>query len=190
MVIANSCAGAFSYSDKDCGRHKQYDNPFIGCTIFEKSFYLLIKNFDKIDFTDYSLGKALIPINYNISNVLKLMGGKISIFFIHYSTLDIVKERWDSRVVRLQENLKDPNWKNNTLFVYNSYRKYFTKNNEGEIYRQKILNELTEYNILADLIYENKDTYTNNVKIYPNKGYKHYNEVSNYIVDNYPQYLP
>ena len=190
MVIANSCAGSFSYSDKKHGRHKKYDNPFVGCKIFEKSFYLLIKNFDKIDFTNYSLRKILMPTTYNFSNALQLMNGKITIFFIHYGTMDIVKERWDSRVGRLQENLKDPNWKDKTLFVYNSYRKYFTKTNKGEIYRRKILNELTEYNILADLICEGKDTYTNNVKIYPNNDYKHYDEVSNYIVDNYSQYLP
>jgi len=193
MIIANSCAGSFAYQNK--GQSIPYDNPFVGCRIHEKSFYNLIKYFDKINFYNFNIEENdIISFSKNPINSIRLLDYDILIYFPHYDVFKMTNN-WINRLPRLVENLKNENWNQNTLFVYNSYFNTFnhTKNkypdefNECVNYRNKILTELTDKNIVVDYIkpYEN---YTDNKIILPFE-YNHYDEVGTWIIENYPQFI-
>jgi len=182
------------YSYKNEYQTIKYDNPFISCRIHEKSFYNLIKYFDKINFYNFNIQEStVIGIGPGV-NSIRLLDYDILIYFIHYDIFKMVNN-WLKRVPRLIEKLKDPNWKENTLFIYNSYYKSFKhdKNKNPEQfsecieYRNKILTEFEDRNILIDNI-KQEEKYSTNKIIFP-FDYKHYDEVGAYISKQYPQYL-
>ena len=193
MVIANSCAGSFAYQNK--GQSIPYDNPFVGCRIHEKSFYNLIKYFDKINFYNFNIEENdIVSFIKNPINSIRLLDYDILIYFPHYDVFKMTNN-WINRLPRLIENLKNENWNQNTLFVYNSYfntfnhikNKYPDEFNECAEYRNKILNEFTNRNIIIDYVkpFEN---YTNNKIILPFE-YNHYDEVGTWIIENHPQFI-
>lgn len=159
MVIANSCAGAFTYCNKEENRNYKYDNPFVGCTIFEDSYYRLLRDFDKIDFMNYNLDTKNFPLQPDLKkNCIKLYdtnNEEIIIFFIHYDELDVVEQHWKDRVIRLIEKLKNPNWKDDTLFIYSPYfakKQIKLKYPEYTVYHSMILNSFDDLKILTDYI--------------------------------------
>jgi len=189
MVIANSCAGAFCYQNKK-DRHYQYDNPFVSCTIFAKDWNLLLENFEKINFLNIKVENGIFPLNQEQHNYI-ILDNIVQIWFIHYPTIDRVRERWLDRAQRLIEFIQNnKDWKNKILFVSSSY---IVDNEYGLI---KTATYFNRYKQIIDT-FGNEDLYkklksqsriSKNTKLY-NRGDRSFRYLSNFILTFYKHFV-
>lgn len=184
MVIANSCAGGFCYSER-YGVHKPYDNPFVGCTVFAEDWYNLLKNFQEIDFLDI-IGTLDFYPRFLDKRICITIAGIIKVWFIHYNNLEEAVSKWKNRAARMMSKMHD-DWLSHTLFVNVPYlptdsidtlRKIAT---EFDIYHQLIVIGSKKF------IYDDVN-FSLNTYLYTNP-YNHYYEISEYIRDKYYKYI-
>ena len=190
MVIANSCAGAFCYQNKEENCHYKYDNPFVGCTIFAKDWNLLLENFEKINFLNIKVENGIFPLNKELHNYI-ILDNIIQIWFIHYSTIDKVRERWLDRVQILIEFIQNnQDWKNKILFVSSSY----VVDNEYELI--KTATSFNDYKQIIDTFgnedlykkIESKSQISKNTKLH-NKLNKSFRYLSRFILIYYKHFV-
>lgn len=190
MIIANTCIGSYCYKQERFDDYRmalQYDNPFVGNVILNDSFYRLMKRFDTIDFRDYRIEQIPYQNSWKetIYNTL-ILENDIYIYFIHYKSIQQTKDRWDGRVGRMIEIIKEGNWIENTLFSFVSHEHFAKDKEEVRHYENLILTEFPQYNICIN---KNDKINSPNIIQYPLENYNHTYEVSRWINENYPRYI-
>ena len=190
MIIANSCAGAFSYQSKEENRHYKYDNPFVSCTIFAKDWNLLLENFEKINFLNIKVENGIFPLDQEPYNYI-ILDNLVRIWFIHYPNANKVRDRWLDRAQRLIEFIQNnQDWKNKILFVSSSY----VVDNEYELI--KTATRFNDYKQIIDT-FKNDDLYkkldsksqiSKNTKLY-NRLDKSFRYLSRFILTYYKHFV-
>lgn len=186
MIIANSCAGSFCYQEEH-GIKKSYDNPFVGCTIFGEEYYKLLKYFEDINFNNIKVYTGIFPKNNEERNYL-IIDNLVKVWYVHYDTLEIVEDRWNSRVGRMIDFInQNNNWKDKILFVSSPYRPQ-----DSLDILTKIALHFPQYHQLIDTnsldhLYIRLPLSRNTTLF--NQKYEHYYTISEYIRDNMPQYI-
>ncbi len=186
MIIANSCSGGFCYQNKELNIHYQYNNPFIGCTIFAKDWKLLLQNFEHFNWFNIKINQDAYPLNNEVHYYI-ILDNQIKIWFIHYDSEDIIKERWINRTQRLVSFLKNnTNWKDKILFISTPYK------TDNEIDLIDIAKNFPDLKQIID-IYLRENLYRN---IIPSKNTILFNKrsrkminFSNYVISNFFDYI-
>ena len=129
-IISNSCCGAYLMRNHF---KTAYTNPFCWNVIDLKSYYYLIKDFDKIDFLNYELVK---DENWNFSILVD--DGNVKIQYIHYL--------FDAHATTLQQKSKAES----DVLVWNKIWIYITRVYIARITRMLELNEKPVF-LIADV---------------------------------------
>lgn len=104
-IISNNCFGGIVYRNN----HLPYNSPTVGLFFMAEDYIKFIYNLN------YYLNQDLIEVNINNSKHLKYLKkikynspigklGDIEIMFMHYSTFEEAKEKWNRRKHRINYN--------------------------------------------------------------------------------------
>lgn len=154
-IISNSCVGAFLTRDYF---KEKFNNPFVWSFIDTKSFFNLIKNYDKINWLNYELIKDK---NWNFSIIID---NQIKVDYPHYQFKPNVKnidfntplqrnvysnkiweyivEKYEIRVKRMIEKNEKP------IFILSTVYDFNDQHNYDKDYIKKIDDLDTNYDVL------------------------------------------
>lgn len=128
-IISNSCCGAYLMREH---LKTEYVNPFCWNVIDLKSYYYLIRDWDKINFLNYELVK---DENWNFSIIID---GKIKVQYIHYL--------FDPNAEKLSSRSKNEN----DVLVWNKMWEYVVSKYEERVKRMLSKKEKPVF-LIADL---------------------------------------
>lgn len=129
-IISNNCWGGFAYQDLGL----EYNSPFIGLFIPSVDYIKLLKNFDNYMKSELIFVKSSKYEEFSDADWLIALLNDCEIHFLHYNTVEEVKEKWQRRKERINwEDLRIEFGENET-FSKGLINEFLNLNFENKIY--------------------------------------------------------
>lgn len=101
VLVSNNCWGSTIYSTLK----REYNTPFVGLFICPEDYLRLLKDFERYIESDILFESGVSVDSEKGLYPVGVLGGDVSIHFLHYSSVEEARDKWTRRAIRCREAL-------------------------------------------------------------------------------------